>query len=132
MNYTDYEIIPAGLRVILIIATLFVLAYMIYSSYKQKMEVRYAILWITWALFILILAIFPGIARALASSLGIAVTSNFIFLVMIALLFLFNYYLYLRMSKMKQDITNLNYELSVLKQKLDKKEGNEETKKSDR
>ena len=52
--------IPVGLRIILIMASVFVLAYVVYSSVKEKMEVRYAILWITWAAVVLLFALLPA------------------------------------------------------------------------
>lgn len=123
--------IPIGLRVILIMASVFVLAYVIYSSVKEKMEVRYAILWITWAAVVLLFAIFPDIAMHISNALGIISVTNFVFLLMTALLFMFNYYLFLRTSKMKRDIRDLNYELSILRKEMDDwKQDHEEEKSS--
>lgn len=122
--------IPVGLRIILILASIFVLAYVVYSSVKEKMEVRYAILWITWAAVVLLFALFPDIAMHISNALGIISVTNFVFLLMTALLFMFNYYLFLRTSKMKRDIRDLNYELALLRKEVDDWKEKYENKKS--
>ena len=113
--------IPVGLRILLIVGALIALIFVIYSSVKARMNVRYAILWITWGLFILLVGIFPDIAYVLSQLVGFVNVTNFIFLVMIALLFFFNYYMYMRSSHMAQEIKQLNYEVAVLKQERDQK-----------
>ena len=113
--------IPIGLRMLLIVATLFIVVYVVRSSIHEKMEIRYAILWITWAVIIFLFSIFPGIAADLAGLIGIYSVTNFLFLVMIALLFLFNYYLFLQTSKMKQDMGKMNYEIAELKRCVSEK-----------
>lgn len=117
--------IPIGLRIILIAATLFTFVYVVRSSIQEKMEIRYAVLWITWAMVIFLFAVFPGIAADLAKWFGIYSVTNFLFLVMIALLFLLNYYLFLQTSRIKQDVGKLNYEIAELKRLLlEKNNGN--------
>ena len=112
--------IPPVLRALLIITILIILAFVIYSSIKSNMNVRYAILWIVWALFLLWMVLFPATAYKVSQLLGIQTFTTFLFLVMIGLLFMFNYYLYVKTSKMANEIKRLNYEVALLKQKDDK------------
>lgn len=114
--------VPVGLQVLLILMSVLVLVFVIYSSKKSKMEVRYAILWITWAIFVLVIGIWPDIAYIISRAIGIQSVTTFIFLVMIGLLFLFNYYLFMKMSRMSRDIKVLNYEVARLKQEKEEKE----------
>lgn len=107
--------LPLGLQIILILGALFVFVFVVYSSRKEKMDVRYAVLWIAWALFILLIGIFPQIAVEMSNAIGVISVTNFVFLVMIGLLFFFNYYLYLRISKMNKEMKKLNYEVAMLK-----------------
>ena len=117
---------PLGLRVCLILGATFVLIYIIYSSVKARMNVRYAILWTVWSIVILIFGIWPDLAAKLAEAVGFQSVSNFIFLVMIALLFLFNSYAYLKMSHMANDIRKLNYTVAELRKELEEKKDSHE------
>ena len=114
--------IPAGLRWVLILASLGILIFVIYSSAKSRMNVRYAVVWITWAVFVLIVAVWPGVAMRMANLTGVQSVTNFILLFMTAILFLLNYFLYMQMSRMDKNIRRLNYELSLLRQKKDEEE----------
>ena len=116
---------PDGLRVVLITGSLFVTIYVVYNSVKSKMDVKYAILWITWALFILVIGIKPELAEKLGNLIGFQSVSNFVFLVMIALLFIFNYYAYVKMSHMNQDMKRISYEIAELRKQLKEMEKHE-------
>ena len=97
--------IPAGLRWVLILASLGILIFVI-----------------TWAVFVLIVAVWPGVAMRMANLIGVQSVTNFILLFMTAILFLLNYFLYMQMSRMDKNIRRLNYELSLLRQKKDEEE----------
>ncbi len=111
-----------SLKIILILGSGFVLFYVIYNAIKSKMNIRYAILWISWSLIVLLLGIFPGAAEFFSRLIGIESVTNFVFLVMIALLFVFNYYTYVKMSTLEEHDKKLNYELAVTKKKLEEYE----------
>ena len=111
--------IPTALKWLLIITIVIILAFVIYSSIKSNMNVRYAILWIVWALFLLWIVVYPATAFRVSQALGIQTFTTFLFLVMIGILFMFNYYLYVKTSKLTNEIKRLNYEVSLLKQTKD-------------
>lgn len=108
--------IPPVLQWFLIITVVLIIIFVIYSSIRERMNVRYAILWITWALFLLWIVIWPSTAYKVSVALGIQTFTTFLFLVMIGILFMFNYYLYLKASKLEKEIKKLNYEVALLKQ----------------
>lgn len=110
--------IPVGLRVTLIGGSLLVLAFMIYSSVKAKMDIHFAVLWITLAACILLIGIWPGIAVTIGEGIGFQSASNFTFLIMIAVLFLLSYYSYLRISNLTDQIRKMNYKIASLEKKL--------------
>ena len=112
--------IPTSLRVILIGSSLFVLVYVIYNSIKTKMNIRYAILWILWAIVVFVLGLFPAWALKVAQTMGFVTVYNFIFVVMIAILFGFSYYSYVKMSKMDEELKKLNYAIAVLNKERSK------------
>ncbi|MEE3487996.1 MAG: DUF2304 domain-containing protein [Bulleidia sp.] len=115
---------PIGLRVALIAGSLLVLIYVTVSSVRSKMNVRYAIMWVTWSAVILIMGIWPELALHLAQAIGFQTVSNFVFVFTIGMLFLFNYYAYLKMSHLNSDVRKLNYEVAELRKELhDLKEG---------
>ena len=116
------DIIPFELQIVLIIVAIIVFAFVVHSAVKAKMDARAAVLWISWALGILLIGIFPGITQFGAKLIGIQYAANFVFLLMIFFLFLFTYNIYVEMSKMKKEIKQLNYKIAVLKQKEGKKE----------
>lgn len=118
--------IPIGLRVALIAGSLMVLIFIIYSSIKSKMDIHYSVLWTTMAFIILLIGIWPGLAAYLGEAIGFQSVSNFIFLIMIAVLFLLNYYSFLTISKLNENIRKLNYKVASLQKQLD-----QESKKQD-
>lgn len=107
--------IPFGLRVILVGGSLAVLLFVSFNAVKEKLDIRYAILWVTWSFCLLLIGIFPQIAIFFSHLFKIQSVTNFLFIVMIALLFFYNYYLYVKASKMTQEIKKLNYEVALLK-----------------
>ena len=113
---------PMILRVLLIGASLFVLIYVTYNSIKTKMDIKFAVLWILWAIVIFILGLFPSWALAIAQAMGFQAVSNFVFVIMIAILFGFTYYTYVKMSNMDKEIKNLNYEVAILRKKIEEQD----------
>ena len=118
--------IPIGLRITLILGSLLVLIFMIYSSVKAKMDIRFAVLWITLSACILVIGIWPGIAVALGALIGFQSASNFTFLIMIAVLFLLSYYSYLRISNLNDQVKKLNYKVASLEKMLEDRKDRKE------
>lgn len=112
-------IIPVGLQIVLVVAAIAVLFFVISNSIKTKMDVRSAVLWVSWSIGILIIGIFPNIALWFANLIGIQYAVNFVFLIMIFFLFLFTYNTYVLTSKMNKEIKKLNYEIAILKKKVE-------------
>ncbi len=110
-----------SLRILLIVATVLVLAFVIYSSRKAQMEVRSAVVWIAWAFVLLLFALFPSPVARISELLGFLAPANFVFLLMIGILFFFSYYLFQRIGKMAREIKQLNYEIALLKKKAEEK-----------
>ena len=113
--------IPIGLRITLIAGSLLVLAFMIYISVKAKMDIHFAVLWITLSACILVIGIWPGIAVAAGNWIGFQSASNFTFLIMIAVLFLLSYYSYLRISNLNDQVKKLNYKIAAMQKMLDER-----------
>jgi len=71
-----------------IVSALLVLFAVIELLRRRRLRERHAIWWIVAGLLALVVGIFPQIVDAVASALGVALPSNLVFFVSIALLFL--------------------------------------------
>ncbi|MCI5774405.1 MAG: DUF2304 domain-containing protein [Erysipelotrichaceae bacterium] len=113
------RIMTLNLQLAMIIGALIALGIILHGAIKLRLNVKYAVVWICWALFILLLGIFPKIAQTMAQLLGIATVSNLVFLLMMAILYALSYYSYIKVSKMNEEIKRLGYEVAMLKKERD-------------
>ncbi len=107
------------LQIILLIGSIIALFFVLWTVVKNKMNIHYAMVWILWGIGVVILALFPGLTISLTKLIGIEVPVNTVFLVMITLLYAFSFYVFLKLSKQNEEIINLNYEIAVLKKKVE-------------
>lgn len=110
-----------NLRLGLFLASLLVFVLIIYTIVKRKLNIKYSIVWILWALSSVLMSIFPETFYTLSDILGIQLPVNTVFLIMTALLYALTFYVYLMISKHNEEIIKLTYELSVLKKQLEDK-----------
>ncbi len=115
----------SGLRIGLLLASLIALTFVLVSVIKKRLNIKYSIVWILWALLSLFMAAFPDSFYTLSSLLGIQMPVNTVFLIMTTLLYGLTFYVYLMLSKNNEEIIKLTYEVSSLKKEV------EELKKSD-
>ncbi len=108
-----------SLRLGLLIASLSVLIFIIVTVIHKRLNIRYSIVWILWALMSLLMAIFPEIFYGLSDLLGIQMPVNTVFLIMTALLYALTFYVYIMISKHNEEIIKLTYEVASLKKELD-------------
>lgn len=107
-----------ALQITLMIISVLSLVLLIQTVKKNHMNIRYSILWIVLCFVIILLSIFPKIIYWIGSLIGIITPVNTVYLMMIFLSFCLVFYLYLKISKLNQEIQNLNYELAVLKKTM--------------
>ncbi|MBR3227936.1 MAG: DUF2304 domain-containing protein [Erysipelotrichaceae bacterium] len=110
------------LQIFLLLGSLLVLFVVMKYAIKDKINIRFAVVWIVWAIAMIITSIFPGIIFSLSRLLGFEKPVNAIFLLMIFLLYCLSFYLFLCISKHNDEIISLNYEIAALKKKLEDKE----------
>ncbi len=108
------------LQLSLLLGSIAVLIFVIKNVLKNKINIRYAVIWIIWGISMVIISAFPGIVYKLASFIGIETPSNAVFLVMMFLLYCLTIYIYF--SRHNEDIINLDYEIAVLKKKVEELE----------
>ena len=102
-----------------------VLTFIIFTVAHRKLNIKYSIVWMLWALFALLMAIFPESFYALSDLLGIQMPVNTVFLIMTALLYALTFYVYIMITKHNEEIIKLTYEISALKKQLDEQKKNE-------
>ena len=108
-----------GLRFGLFIASFAVLLFIIISVVKKKLNIKYSIVWLLWALLSLFMSVFPETFYRLSDLLGIQMPVNTVFLIMTALLYALTFYVYIMISKHNEEIVRLTYEVAALKRQLD-------------
>lgn len=107
-------------RVSIALALIFILI-VIDLVRKNKLLEKFSILWLIFSFGILILALFPDLTIKIAEKLNILYAPALLFLA--GILFLLFYVLYLTkcISKQEKRIIKLTEELSILKEKEEKK-----------
>lgn len=114
MNKVLQLVLLAGSIIVLFIVLRFVI--------KNKMNIRFAIIWVIWSLAMIIISIFPSIIYSISNLLGFEKPVNAIFLLMVFLLYCLSFYLFVSISKHNDEILNLNYEIAALKKKIEELE----------
>ena len=110
----------SGLQLGLLLSSLAALACVLFFIIKKRLNIKYSIIWILWALLALMMAIFPDIFYSLTGLLGIEIPVNGVFLIMIALLYVLTFYVYLTISKHNREIIQLTYEIASCKREIQK------------
>ena len=111
-----------SLRISLLLASLFVFGSILFFVVKKKINIKYSIVWILWALAIILMVICPDPFYEFAHLLGIEMPVNAVFLIMIGLLYALTFYAYMMVSKHNDEIIQLTYEVASLKKKIEELE----------
>lgn len=106
-----------NLQIEMATAAFVLLLFIVICLKKNSLSIKNSVAWLLLPIVFIIIAIFPEPLTAFAHWLGFETLANFIFLVIIALLILICFFLSISNSKQQNQITKLNQELSLLKQK---------------
>ena len=106
-------------QIILLIVSILMLLFVINRVSKNKVNIRYSVIWIVFCIFLILISIFPGIVNYLSKLIGIQVPSNMIFLFVIFFLLCLIFYLYIKISKHNDEIIKLDYEIAKLKKEVE-------------
>jgi hypothetical protein len=102
------------LIIVNIIFMLFVYSYV----RKNKIMLKYAILWWIASIILIFCALTPNLVLSIANFIGIQTASNMIFLIIIGILLAITFTLTSIISNQKTKITYLIEEISILKRKI--------------
>ncbi|MBQ6478099.1 MAG: DUF2304 domain-containing protein [Erysipelotrichaceae bacterium] len=109
----------SSLRLGLLIASLVAFSFVLFFVINKKLNIKYSIVWLLWALLTLIMAIFPETFYQFSHLVGIEIPVNAVFLIMIGLLYGLTFYVYIMISKHNLEIIRLTYEVSKLNKELE-------------
>ncbi|WP_295843248.1 DUF2304 domain-containing protein [uncultured Microbacterium sp.] len=98
---------------------LFVLVLIVVFLMRRQLREKYATLWLVVGLAILVLGVFPGLLGWLAAFLGVAVPSNLLFALALALLVGVALHLSWELSRAEEEIRRVAEEVAILRTQVD-------------
>ena len=110
-----------NLQIEMTIAAIILLILITICLKKNTLSVKSSIAWFLLPIIFIVIAIFPDPIAAFATWLGFETLSNFIFLVVIAMLILLCFFLTITISHQQSTITKLIQDVSILKHKVHSK-----------
>lgn len=103
------------LRIVLILGALLALSIVVRKVRKSKIRIADSVYWVCAAVLLLVLAIFPQIAYFFSGLLGFLSPSNFVFVVVIALMLLKLFNLACDVSRLTDKVEQLSQEVALNK-----------------
>ena len=113
--------ISNNLKILLIISILVIALIITFFVRKNKILVKYSIIWYLCCFLLLLFVLFPALLTWCTHILGVELESNFIFMLMIGILFVISISLTVIVSKQKESIKTLIQEISILRSRSDDK-----------
>lgn len=110
---------PALLQIAIVVACLLLAIYVIRLVLKDKLQLRYSLLWLALVVVLLICGLFPQPLYWVSSLFGFATSSNFIFVVGFLFIILILLSLSSIVSKQAVAIKNLTQKIALLEKKID-------------
>ena len=107
------------LRIALILVSLGTFAMIMRKIRQSRMQIESAIFWIVLALVLVVYSVFPKVADACASLLGIYATTNFLFLFAIFVLILQVFFMSIHISQLESKIKELVQAMALEEKKYE-------------
>ena len=105
------------LKLIAVVFLLLVMGIITHFVKKNRIIIRYSILWFISLIILIIFTIFPEVLGWLTKLAGFELSSNFLFILLIAFLFFICISLTIIVSEQKEQIRRLIQEVSMLRSK---------------
>lgn len=102
------------LQVVLLVGTLIFITIIINMLRKEKVELKYTLIWIITGILMLIIVINPALADGLARLMGIEVTVNAVFYLALLFVLLITFSLTIALSRQSIRVKELAQELALL------------------
>ena len=102
-----------SLKVVLIVISILTCFYIARKLRKSQMNINDTVFWIFFAIILVLLSIFPGIASWGSRLLGFQAPVNFVFVVVIFLLIFRIFIMSIKISIVEDKLRNLTEEIAV-------------------
>lgn len=127
-----YNMISLELHLILFCLIILADLFLIKMITKNKLELKYALLWLLLGIILLLMVFIPNLVMFLAQILGIDTPTNALFLFGILILLAITFSLTVALSRATNKIKDLAQELGIIKYEFEKlkyieKENNNES-----
>ena len=98
---------------VFIITSIFTFIFIVLKIKKNGLNIDDSIIWILWAIVLLVISIFPILPTIISEKLGFMSTSNFIFSVFIFFLYILLFVQSIQISKLKDKQKELIQKISL-------------------
>lgn len=98
---------------VFIITSIFTFIFIVLKIRKNGLNIDDSIIWILWAIVLLVISIFPVLPTIISEKLGFMSTSNFIFSVFIFFLYILLFVQSIQISKLKDKQKELIQKISL-------------------
>lgn len=110
-----------SLKIVMIIISMLTCFYIARKLRKSQMNINDTVFWIFFAVILVLLSVFPGIASWGSRLLGFQAPVNFVFVVVIFLLILRMFTMSIKISVLEDKLKNLTEEIGIRENMSDKK-----------
>lgn len=110
------------IQIIILVALIFIFAFMIFHINKKKLEFRFCLPWLLFLLVCIILTCFPKLLDWFAGVVGIATPINMLFLCGFGISLFIIYVLTVAVSKLTANVSLLTQKIALLEKELESKE----------
>lgn len=111
------------LQIILICALLIIFVLLINAVKKNKLDIKYSLVWLFLVVALIILTCFKNLLTILSNMLGIASPVNMLFLCGFVFSLIIIYTLTVALSKLSYRVRKLAQEIALLNNKIEKMSG---------
>ncbi len=111
-----------NLRILLVIFSIILMIEILRLVSKQKLPIKYSLVWLGSALLIFVVGAFPNFIGFFTSLVGFKTTSNLVVGVILSLLLMITLILTLIIAEQKRKIKLIVQEISILKKEVEKNE----------
>ena len=103
-----------SIRLCMVLVCLFLTCYILTLVKRDKLQLKYSLIWLVMSLVVLVCAVFPNLIFNLAHLVGFQVGSNFLFFIGFVFLIAISLSLTSIVSKQQSAIKNLTQRIAIL------------------
>ena len=113
----------AEFRIVLLVFSVVFFICVVRMVVKEKLQLKYALLWMLLAVALVVCAVFPGLVAFFSDMAGVHVTSNFVFTAGFVFLIVVCLSLSVIVSWQARDIRSLVQQVALLRKELEERCG---------